>query len=84
MLLDAGFKDITVLDIAEAGLVKTKVRLGFRADEITWVVADITAWHPEGRFDLWHDRAVFHFLTEAEAAAPTSRHCAARWPRAGM
>ncbi len=66
MLLDAGFKDITVLDIAEPGLAKTKARLGRRADEIAWVVADITTWRPEGTFDLWHDRAVFHFLTEAD------------------
>ncbi len=65
-LLDAGFKDITVLDIAEPGLAKTKARLGRRADEIAWVVADITTWRPEGKFDLWHDRAVFHFLTEAD------------------
>lgn len=65
-LLDAGFKDITVLDIAEAGLAQTKARLGRGADEITWVVADVTAWHPAARFDLWHDRAVFHFLTGAD------------------
>lgn len=65
-LLDAGFKDITVLDIAEPGLAKTKARLGRRADEIAWVVADIITWRPEGKFDLWHDRAVFHFLTEAD------------------
>lgn len=64
-LLDAGFKDITVLDIAEPGLAKTKARLERRADEIAWVVADITTWRPEGAFDLWHDRALFHFLTEA-------------------
>lgn len=66
MLIDAGFKDLTVLDIAEPGLAKAKARLGRRADEIAWVVADITTWRPEGTFDLWHDRAVFHFLTEAD------------------
>ncbi len=64
-LLDAGFKNITVLDIVEAGLAKTKARLGPRADEIAWVVQDVTTWHPAAQFDLWHDRAVFHFLTEA-------------------
>lgn len=65
-LLDAGFRDITVLDIAEPGLAKTKARLGRRADEIAWLVADVTTWRPAAQFDLWHDRAVFHFLTEAE------------------
>ncbi len=65
-LLDAGFKDLTVLDIAEAGLEQAGARLGERAGEVTWVVQDVTAWQPAVRFDLWHDRAVFHFLTDAD------------------
>jgi len=63
-LLERGWQDITVLDIAAPALETTKARLGVRADEVDWVVADITNWHPLRSFDVWHDRAVFHFLTE--------------------
>jgi len=66
-LLAQGYSDITVLDIAEAGLAKTKARLGAAADKITWVVADITQWQPPRLWQVWHDRAVFHFLTEPQA-----------------
>lgn len=64
-LIDRGFADITVLDIAESALARSRARLGPRAERVRWVVADVTGWRPEGSFDLWHDRAVFHFLTEA-------------------
>lgn len=64
-LLDAGFKNLTVLDIAESGLEHAKARLGDLAGKVTWVVHDVTIWQPEVRFELWHDRAVFHFLTDA-------------------
>jgi trans-aconitate methyltransferase len=63
-LLDLGL-EVTVLDVAEAALERSRARLGERAADVTWVVADVTEWRPEARFDLWHDRAVFHFLTEA-------------------
>ena len=66
-LLDAGWRDIAVLDIAAAALAKARERLGPRgagADwSVDWIVADITSWRPQRRYDLWHDRAVFHFLT---------------------
>lgn len=64
-LLDAGYVDVTVLDIADAALAKTRARLGARAEAVGWHAADITEWTPPRHFDLWHDRAVFHFLTEA-------------------
>ncbi len=63
-LLDAGFFNVTVLDIAEAALERAMKRLGSRAPSVEWVVADITRWTPSERYDIWHDRAVFHFLTE--------------------
>ncbi len=63
-LLDAGFFNVTVLDIAEGALERTMNRLGSRARSVEWVVADITRWTPSERYDIWHDRAVFHFLTE--------------------
>jgi SAM-dependent methyltransferase len=63
-LLDSGGYDIAVLDIAEAALAKAKGRLGPRAERVKWLRADITADPDLGQFDLWHDRAVFHFLTD--------------------
>lgn len=62
-LLLRGFVDVTVLDVAEAALSKSKARLGARAGEVHWIVADITQWQPDRRYKVWHDRAVFHFLT---------------------
>jgi SAM-dependent methyltransferase len=64
-LLDAGFSPLTVLDISETALSTARTRMGGRADSVTWLNADITtATLPEAAFDVWHDRAVFHFLTE--------------------
>ncbi len=63
-LLDRGFSDLTVLDIAEGALAASRARLGDRAAAVSWVVADITRWQPPRGYDVWHDRAVFHFLVE--------------------
>lgn len=69
-LLEAGYTDLTVLDIAETALERAGVRLGPKALQVKWLVADVTCWRPERRYRLWHDRAVFHFLTEpADRAA---------------
>lgn len=65
-LLEKGWKDLTVLDIAAPALEAAKARLGVRAGTVRWATADITDWHPFRRFDVWHDRAVFHFLTRPE------------------
>lgn len=65
-LVDAGFSDITVLDIADSALAASKKRLAGRAARIQWLVADVTQWQPERQYDAWHDRAVFHFLTDPE------------------
>lgn len=59
-----GWRDLTVLDLAASALEAAKARLGPRASEVDWITADITEWTPNRAFDLWHDRAVFHFLTE--------------------
>jgi SAM-dependent methyltransferase len=63
-LIDRGFKDLTVLDLSEAALETAKARLGSRAAEVHWIVADATVWEPPKAYDFWHDRAAFHFLTE--------------------
>lgn len=63
-LLDQGYSDITVLDISANALEKAQNRLGDRANKVNWVVSDITEFQPSTNYDLWHDRAVFHFLTD--------------------
>src|SRR5574337_756194 len=69
-LLAEGFTDISVLDIAEPALQKDQARLGNLASRVHWIAADITQWQPQRKYCLWHDRAVFHFLTDpAERAA---------------
>lgn len=66
-LLAAGYRSITALDISEQALAAVKSRLGTGAAEVTWLSADITSADlPREAYDLWHDRAVFHFLVEAE------------------
>jgi SAM-dependent methyltransferase len=63
-LVDRGFADVTVLDLSEAALEAAKARLGGRAAQVHWIVADATVWEPQKAYDIWHDRAAFHFLTE--------------------
>lgn len=77
-LLEMGFGNLTVLDIAESALRAAQSRLGQRAAGVRWLTADIThADLPADSYDLWHDRAVFHFLTDpqdrAEYAAALKR-----------
>lgn len=66
-LLDDGYRDLTVLDIAPSALAHARRRLGSRADEVTWVVADVTEHTWPRPVGCWHDRAVFHFLTDEAA-----------------
>jgi len=64
-LLDAGYRNLSVLDLAESALAVSRARLGTRAQSVQWIAADITrAELPAARYDVWHDRAVFHFLTD--------------------
>ena len=67
-LLARGFSDVTVLDLAESALAQSRARLGDRAGAVHWLVGDIIGIDlPAGRYALWHDRAVFHFLTDDAA-----------------
>jgi len=70
-LLDDGYRDLSVLDLSGEALAIARGRLGWRAAAVRWIEADATtAALPQQRFDVWHDRAVFHFLTgEAERRA---------------
>jgi len=65
-LLDEGYEHITVLDISATALEKAKLRLGNNAAQVNWVVSDITEFVPVHSYDIWHDRATFHFLTTEE------------------
>lgn len=65
-LLDAGFENISVLDISSKSLEKAKKRLGEKANNVHWIVSDITEFEPNMTFDVWHDRATFHFLTTTD------------------
>lgn len=62
-LLDLGFTHVSVLDISAYAIERAKVRLGERASLVHWIVSDINDFQPEITYDLWHDRAAFHFLT---------------------
>jgi SAM-dependent methyltransferase len=65
-LIARGYRNITVLDISPVAIEHTKKRLGAASQQVTWLVADITqASLPARSYDVWHDRAVFHFLTES-------------------
>lgn len=66
-LLSHGFSNLTVLDLSVAALHAAQARLGERASQVTWIEADVgSADLPEQGFEVWHDRAVFHFLTEPQ------------------
>jgi ubiquinone/menaquinone biosynthesis C-methylase UbiE len=65
-LLDAGWPDVTILDVSPAALALVRDRLGARQASVSFVVADVLSWQPERTFDAWHDRAVFHFLVRPD------------------
>ena len=67
-LLDRGWRDLTVLDISATSLAEARQRLADRASEVQWIERDLLTWQPARRYEVWHDRALFHFL-----AAPTDR-----------
>jgi cyclopropane fatty-acyl-phospholipid synthase-like methyltransferase len=65
-LLDEGFQNITVLDISQKAIEKAQLRLGEKAKKVNWIVSNITDFKPTTQYDIWHDRAAFHFLTSQE------------------
>lgn len=76
-LLDAGYRHITLLDIADPALAVSRARLGTRAAGLTWLTGDVTRVPlPAAAYDVWHDRAVFHFLTDE---AERRRYVAQVW-----
>ena len=65
-LLYDGYTDTTVLDISEHALERAKARLGQNGNKVKWIISDIVKFVPARHYDLWHDRATFHFLTDSE------------------
>jgi 2-polyprenyl-3-methyl-5-hydroxy-6-metoxy-1,4-benzoquinol methylase len=63
-LRERGYRHITVLDLSEAALQSARERLGTQAAFVQWVAADVTKWQPPQAFEVWHDRAAFHFLVD--------------------
>ena len=63
-LLNQNYTDICVLDISEKALQRVQNRLESKAEKVHWIASDITEFKPSKKYDFWHDRAVFHFLTE--------------------
>jgi len=68
-LLKLGYTDLTVLDISESSLERAKIRLGEDAKKVKWIVSDVVNFVPFEKYDVWHDRAAFHFLSEEKEVA---------------
>lgn len=68
-LIGEGFKNVTVLDLSEKAIATSKARLNAKGAPAQWVVADITTWEPSQTYDVWHDRAALHFLTDPKDRA---------------
>ncbi len=82
-LTGRGFEDITLVDISEAALAHTRERLGGIAAKVRWLAGDVLEAELGGPFDLWHDRAVFHFLTEAHEQEQYAAHMHANLRQGG-
>jgi ubiquinone/menaquinone biosynthesis C-methylase UbiE len=63
-LLNRGFLDLTILDLSSTALSTAKERIGEEASRVQWIEADVTTWEPSRTYDVWHDRATFHFMVE--------------------
>lgn len=68
-LLEQGYTDITVMDISKNALLRAQARLGERANQVKWIESNVVDFKPTEKYALWHDRAVFHFLTTPQDIA---------------
>jgi 2-polyprenyl-3-methyl-5-hydroxy-6-metoxy-1,4-benzoquinol methylase len=82
-LVEKGYQDLTVLDLSDSAVSIARMRLGERAAMVKWIVADVTRWEPPRSYDLWHDRAAFHFLTEASDRSAYIDRLTTAVPRGG-
>lgn len=77
-MIEEGYENITVLDVSESALEKAKKRLKDKADIVSWICSDINDFEAETTYDIWHDRATFHFLTtesQISKYVQTASHC---------
>lgn len=65
-MINEGYENVTVLDISAKALERAQIRLGDQAEKVTWIASDITEFQPDTTYDIWHDRATFHFLTTTD------------------
>lgn len=73
-LVQRGYSHVAVLDVSSAALATAKARLGEQAAAVEWIATDVTTWTPADRYEVWHDRATFHFMvTEADRSAYLAR-----------
>ncbi len=80
-LVAEGWRSVTVLDVSETALHAARARLGKAAEQVQWIAADVTQWQPARAYDIWHDRAAFHFLVDrSERAAYVERLASAVKP----
>lgn len=82
-LAAAGFTDLSVLNLSANAFILAQARLGENADAVDWIVADVTQWQPARTYDVWHDRAAFHFLIAAEDRAAYTERMRQALPPAG-
>lgn len=83
-LLQKGFRSVTVLDLSHAALAAARARIGADANKVEWIAADVTRWTPARKYDIWHDRAAFHFLTDAADQAAYVRCLKSTVPSGGQ
>ena len=74
-LLAEGYSNITVLDISEKAIARAKERMGNQAHKVQWIVSDVLDFMPKNSFDVWHDRAAFHFITSQSDVAKYMECC---------
>jgi trans-aconitate methyltransferase len=82
-LMNEGFEAVTVLDLSKKALATAKTRLGPLREKARWVVADVTTWEPSETYDVWHDRAASHFLTEPKDRAAYAERVSKSVPPGG-
>ncbi len=80
-LVAEGYGPVSVLDLSQQALARNRARMGENGRQVSWIAADVTTWEPDRTYALWHDRAVFHFLTDpADRAAYVARMARALAP----
>ncbi len=83
-LYQEGFRDLSVLDVSHAALTESRANFADHSGDITWIVADMNQWTPKRTYDIWHDRAAFHFLVAEEQVQRYAQTCGAAVAPGGL